>query len=186
MPKVTHRSAKTIAAILEAAGRVIRRLGSAGLTIDAVAAEAQVSKGGVLHHFASKDALIAAMVAHQLASMQEALELIEAGLPPGAAAPLRAVIEHARCGYAEDGFPPALLAASVESPGALDGYRSVLSGTLRRLERTAGEPNEAVVLFFALLGLFLAKGLGFHVFDEAQVRRFLDTAARMAADLEDG
>ena len=36
----------------------IRRDGAAALTLDAVAAEAGVSKGGVLYHFGSKRALI--------------------------------------------------------------------------------------------------------------------------------
>ena len=44
--------------LLDAAVAVIRRDGAAALTLDAVAAEAGVSKGGVLYHFASKRALI--------------------------------------------------------------------------------------------------------------------------------
>jgi AcrR family transcriptional regulator len=183
MSKSRQKSLVTVDRILEAAGRVIQRNGSAGLTIDAVAAEAEVSKGGVLHHFASKDALIAAMVAHQLGRMQAVLAELEARLEPGAATPLRAAIEHARSDYLKPGFPPALLAASVQTPAALDGYRSVLRETVQRLEREPGRPNEAVVLFFALLGLFLTKGLGFHVFDEQQKNLFLDVAAGMVARL---
>lgn len=44
--------------LLEAALAVIRRDGAHALTLDAVAAEAGVSKGGVLYHFASKRALV--------------------------------------------------------------------------------------------------------------------------------
>ncbi|HZB75928.1 MAG TPA: TetR family transcriptional regulator, partial [Solirubrobacteraceae bacterium] len=38
-------------ALLDAAIRVIRRDGAQKLTLDAVAAEAGVSKGGILYHF---------------------------------------------------------------------------------------------------------------------------------------
>jgi AcrR family transcriptional regulator len=40
--------------ILEAAYTVAERSGAAALTLDAVAAEAKVSKGGLLYHFPSK------------------------------------------------------------------------------------------------------------------------------------
>ena len=48
--------------LLDAALAVIRRNGAQALTLDAVAAEAGVSKGGVLYHFASKRALIDGLV----------------------------------------------------------------------------------------------------------------------------
>jgi AcrR family transcriptional regulator len=44
--------------LLDAAIAVVRRDGAQALTLDAVAAEAGVSKGGVLYHFGSKRALI--------------------------------------------------------------------------------------------------------------------------------
>jgi AcrR family transcriptional regulator len=48
--------------LLDAAESVAVRDGVARLTFDAVAAEAGVSKGGLLHYFASKDQLIESMV----------------------------------------------------------------------------------------------------------------------------
>ncbi len=51
-------------AILLAAVRVIVRDGLLSLTLDAVAKEAGVSKGGLLYHFPSKDALIGSMIDH--------------------------------------------------------------------------------------------------------------------------
>lgn len=49
-------------ALLDAAETVAAKEGIARLTFDAVAAEAGVSKGGLLHHFTNKDQLIEAMV----------------------------------------------------------------------------------------------------------------------------
>lgn len=48
--------------ILEAAARVAVARGVQNLTMDAVAAEAGVSKGGVFYHFASKENLLLGMV----------------------------------------------------------------------------------------------------------------------------
>lgn len=55
-PNFSHDS------LLDAGEEVALRLGISGLTLDAVAAEAGASKGGLLHHFPSKDALIEALV----------------------------------------------------------------------------------------------------------------------------
>ena len=48
--------------ILEAAERVVLRDGGAHLTLDSVAAEAGMSKGGLLYHFPTKEDLIRAMI----------------------------------------------------------------------------------------------------------------------------
>ncbi len=48
--------------ILDAAENIVLRDGAAHLTLDAVAGETQLSKGGLLHHFPSKDELIRGMV----------------------------------------------------------------------------------------------------------------------------
>lgn len=51
-------------AILEAAIRVATRDGLLATTLENVAREAGVTKGGVLYHFASKDLLLAGMIEH--------------------------------------------------------------------------------------------------------------------------
>jgi AcrR family transcriptional regulator len=48
--------------LLDAAEAVVMRQGIANLTLDAVAAEAGMSKGGLLHHFPTKDRLVEALV----------------------------------------------------------------------------------------------------------------------------
>ena len=58
-PKPTSQ---TIDLILTAAERVVLRDSVMSLTLEAVAREANLSKGGVLYHFATKEALIQAML----------------------------------------------------------------------------------------------------------------------------
>ena len=54
--------------ILTVAHQIVKRDGVARLTIDAVAREAQLSKGGVLYHFPSKEALVTGMVLDHIES----------------------------------------------------------------------------------------------------------------------
>ena len=48
--------------VLDAAAELVARDGASRLTLDAVAERVGLSKGGILHHFATKDSLIAAMI----------------------------------------------------------------------------------------------------------------------------
>src|SRR5690606_17155565 len=48
--------------ILDAASQLVRKEGSAHLSLDAVAALAGISKGGLLYHFPNKTALLKAIV----------------------------------------------------------------------------------------------------------------------------
>ena len=176
-----QRSAQTPDLILQAAEALIRREGASRLTIDAVAAEAGLSKGGVLHHFASKDALIAGMVKHQFGRMEAELATIEEDLEPSPMAPVVALIRHARLHYGrEDGIPQALLIASAESPQALEGFRGKITETLGRLGGEGRRADEAAALFFATLGILLTESLGFHS-NVKQAQALLDTLERMAA-----
>ncbi|MDQ2857151.1 MAG: TetR/AcrR family transcriptional regulator [Candidatus Eremiobacteraeota bacterium] len=48
--------------VLAAAAEIVAIEGAAKLTLDAVAERVGLSKGGILHHFATKDSLISAMI----------------------------------------------------------------------------------------------------------------------------
>ncbi|MFD4222917.1 TetR/AcrR family transcriptional regulator [Streptomyces griseus] len=66
--------------ILDAATRVVQREGVKSVTFDSVAAEAGLTKGGLLYHFASRDDLIQAIHQH-LADRWEADLVAAAGKP---------------------------------------------------------------------------------------------------------
>ncbi|MCJ2133888.1 TetR/AcrR family transcriptional regulator [Methylobacterium sp. J-026] len=168
--------------ILEAAAAVLLKGGSRALTIDAVAAEAGLSKGGVLHHYASKDALIAALVARKLTQLREEIAACEAAIPPGPSQLPRAMVAHVRGHYGnDDESSRALLVASIESPDALQDYRAFVADQLGRLGRIEGAcPGEGSVLFFAVLGLFMGRALGFHDLGEADLQPMLAALERIA------
>ncbi|MFE6480257.1 TetR/AcrR family transcriptional regulator [Streptomyces rochei] len=66
--------------ILEAAARLVEREGVKSVTFDSVAAEAGLTKGGLLYHFASRDDLVQAIHQH-LADQWEAGMAAAAGKP---------------------------------------------------------------------------------------------------------
>jgi AcrR family transcriptional regulator len=59
--------------LLQAAIDVIQNQGIERLTLDAVAKEAQISKGGLLYHFASKEALVISIIQYLLDDFDTAI-----------------------------------------------------------------------------------------------------------------
>ncbi|TLP73084.1 TetR/AcrR family transcriptional regulator [Nesterenkonia sphaerica] len=67
-------------AALEAAKRIIQRDGVTGLSYEAVAAEAGLTKGGLLYHFPSREDLLVALHGHVAQRWEQAMEA-EGGAP---------------------------------------------------------------------------------------------------------
>jgi AcrR family transcriptional regulator len=149
--------------ILDAANAVLRERGAGGLTIDAVATAAGLSKGGVLHHFASKDALVSALVARKLTKLRDGIAASEADQPAKSRNLAKAMIAHfgATC-EDDDEFSRALLMASIENPAALADYRGFVAERLARLAEAEGGFGPGTVTFFAILGLAMGRTLGFY------------------------
>ena len=78
--------------ILDAAEDVVKENGAAHLTLDAVSAKAGVSKGGLLYHFPTKDAMVRAMVQRIAGSFVDAREKMSASLPSSPGRVLKAYI----------------------------------------------------------------------------------------------
>ncbi|BBG00332.1 MULTISPECIES: TetR/AcrR family transcriptional regulator [Pseudonocardia] len=73
MGRTTGRSPEdTRRLVLQAAGAAIRRHG-VGATLDLIAREAGVSKGGLVYHFASKEALLVALAQGELDAFDDAV-----------------------------------------------------------------------------------------------------------------
>lgn len=60
--------------LLDATEQVLLESGTLGLTLDAVAARAGTSKGGLLYHFPSKEALVAGLADRLAAAFDEELD----------------------------------------------------------------------------------------------------------------
>lgn len=77
------KAANTRDRLLDAAESVIIEQGVTAMTLDAVAAQAKVSKGGLLYHFPSKDDVVMGMVVRVASIIQERFAAGLAAEPPG-------------------------------------------------------------------------------------------------------
>lgn len=157
--------------ILAAAEQVVLERGVPALTLDAVAEAAGLSKGGLIYHFGSKEALIRAMIARIGACMQERMDKLTAA-DGQAGGWIRA--------YLGAAFPPpgtpddqdamreaALIAALGYDPTLLAPYAAQYAGWVGQ-QRTDGiEPVLAAIVRLAADGLWLNEVFGIRAVDPA-------------------
>lgn len=70
-----HTSSNTRNRILSAAANVVLEQGAVRMTLEAVAKQAGVSKGGLLYHFPSKDALVKGMIEYMVQGLTERIRI---------------------------------------------------------------------------------------------------------------
>jgi AcrR family transcriptional regulator len=163
--------------ILDAAVRVLLRDGVMRLTLDGVAAEAGVSKGGVFYHFANKDALVGAMVTHTAQTMKAQSEKIALSDPEPVGRRMRAYF---RCAFQEipkSGSPEAgddpeivptelarvmmsLMAAMAMNPQLLEPTRPLFEEMMNDIIGDSQNPDDDLLLWLAIDGFWLWQLLG--------------------------
>jgi len=170
--------------IIDAAESVVARDGSGRLTIDAVAAEAAVSKGGVLYHFPNKIALLQGMVERMMAEIGAEIAAAEARAETDGSPALPLVIQDMfNRSDAHDSVSMALLAASAEHPELLDPARDFLSSTFQRLADATPDPLAAQILLLAMDGLKLSILLGFNHVPDHQLQPIRDRVLSLAHEI---
>ncbi len=164
--------------ILNAAGARLLDHGPAGLVLDAVAADAGVSKGGLLYHFPSKDALITGLTERMLDGFDAAFDHLMAadGPEPGACA--RAYLATT---VREDGQPAdssarlmaGILATIGRDSPQLELVRERFAKWHDRLGQDGIDPTIATLVRLAADGLWLSALLGLPELDvDLHVRVF--------------
>jgi AcrR family transcriptional regulator len=160
--------------LLDAAIVVIRRDGASALTLDAVAAEAGVSKGGVLYHFASKRALIDGLLGRWLDDFEDRLDG-EDLLP----AYVRACdLSGADPDHAASEF--GLLAGMIEEPEVLAVVRERYEQWMARMLADADDPVDAWLVRLAADGLWYSDLLGIAAPQGADRRRLIERLVALA------
>ena len=162
--------------ILDAAEAIVREKGVGGLTLDAAAREAGVSKGGLLYHFASKEALLSSLLTRLASFVTEDFEVGVAAQPEGPGRVARAMLNWAfglapeaaneRCDRAAAVF----LAAFHHDPVLLDPMRAVI---VRMREAVAADglpPGHGHAIMAAGDGLFMARIFGLYTPTESELR----------------
>jgi AcrR family transcriptional regulator len=152
------RRTDTRTRLLDAAAAVVRRDGANALTLDAVAAEAGVSKGGLLYHFKTKRDLLDAMLEGWLEEF--AAEIAAADEGRGFAHAYVKASDISTWAAAERATEFGLLAAMVDEPGTLERVRARYAAWQDGLVALAADPVDATVARLAADGLWLNDLLG--------------------------
>ena len=147
--------------ITGAAIAIAARDGVPALTLDAVAAEAGVSKGGLLYHFASKEALLAGLVESALADWSGDIVAAAAADPDPTGRAARAYVR-AACEPTDDPSRElALLAAVGLDQHSAQAWRTAVDGWAA----DDGPELDLLVARLAADGLWLARALGLYGLD---------------------
>jgi len=163
-------------ALLDAAEKVVVRQGIANLTLDAVAAEAGVSKGGLLHHFPAKDRLVEGLVTRAAnnwrACYTSAYELTPAGPGRMSRALLTHCLSDAQC-WTEQlrSSSSAVFAALAQNPSLIQPMRAVYTDLHAMIAKDGLPPGMGETIAAAIDGLWLDWVLGLVPLDQARVVR---------------
>lgn len=156
------RSERSRNAAIQAALAIIARDGPGRLTLDAIARESGISKGGVMHHFRTKEAVVTALLEHLTERFGKFTQeyLAEIG-PDKPGAILEAQIATLRESIAtpHSAFF-AILGAVAENPDLLSINRAAEAEALKAVKAEAADPELAVLRWMAARGLHMTTLLG--------------------------
>lgn len=184
--------------ICEAAIRTASRDGLLAMTLDNVAKEAGVSKGGVMYHFPSKDELVRGMLEHFGAQLEQMVmqrvasdpvprfrwsrSMLSCLFPDFQSVPTE---QNSLSPEALDRFLLAALAAAVNSPGLIEPLRQVGLSLRNRLLSDPEDGLEQLLIWLAMDGLFLWQFVGLIRRDEplyAEIGAALKAKTRSGTD----
>lgn len=153
-------------ALLDAAEAVAIRDGVARLTFDAVAAEAGMSKGGVLHHFSSKEQLIEAMVRRTAGEWRECYMDAYERAPEGPGRMARGILNSCLLGDESWTEPlrrrfSCVLAALTQNPSLVLSMRETYADIYSRLENDGLPPGTGEAVGAAIDGIWLSWAMRF-------------------------
>ncbi len=170
------RSERSRNAALDAAITIVTRDGPGRLTLDAIARESGLSKGGVMHQFRTKEAVLRALLEQQMAYFEDfsnryiekARETTDQPELAAQIATLREAISTPRAGAF------ALLAAMNENPELMAMPRDVDIEKVARMKAEARDPDLALLRWAAARGLLLSSLFGLSSLSDAERDRLFE------------
>jgi AcrR family transcriptional regulator len=156
--------------LLEIAEGIVRSEGAVGLTIDALARAAGISKGGVQYSFASKDDLVRALIERWTGQFDALLGEADGVAPADL---VRKYIKVMRSSQAAMNAKMAgLMIAYIQNPQNIMETRQWYRSMFKRLDGGASNAQAARVALLAVEGLFLLRIVGIE--QDGEWSAFLD------------
>ena len=177
MPK---SGANTQQAILQAANRIVIEQGVERLTLDQVAAEAGISKGGLLYHFPTKQALIKGMINQYLERFTEDFHQAAEKEDDSPGRWNRAYLVTT---FADNQRMPrmssGMLAALATDPTLLAPLQEQFQAWVGLLNQDGIDPTKAAIVRLVADGLWLVELFGLSAPDEATKANILQAMEEM-------
>ena len=157
----TMKSEQTRGRIRVAAAKVIERDGAGHLTLEKVAAEADLSKGGLLYHYPSKDALLQGLLDHLLENRAGLIEGSGSAASVSDSTLLNSLID-ADFDLPKDEriMAQGLIAASAENPELIAPAQHHVEAVFAQLGKAETTATSARTIFLASQGLQFLELLG--------------------------
>lgn len=169
--------------ILDSAQAVVLERGASHATLEAVAERAGLSKGGVLYHFQTKDALLAALVDRMVAQFTTEVQTQSRRLGGDRSRALEAYVEAVfAMGEQMSDAASALLLALSSNPALLEPLRVLYREHHRDLLRARVGREQAAVVSLALDGLWLLEMFQISPLSPEDETRIKSLLLRMAAE----
>ncbi|WP_430788504.1 TetR family transcriptional regulator [Virgibacillus flavescens] len=161
--------------ILEAAASIVNTRGSDALTLDATAKQAQVSKGGLLYHFESKEALVKGLVQHMDSIYRGNVESSSLSDHEETGRWTRALVNTMYKQSIENKETSAgMLAAQGINPELLKPLQETYAGWQERIQHDGLDEVQATILRLAVDGLWLSEIFGLGTIDPKLRQRVLE------------
>ncbi|SEN38041.1 DNA-binding transcriptional regulator, AcrR family [Mesobacillus persicus] len=144
--------------ILHAASKIVSERGIFNLTLEATAEEAGISKGGLLYHYPSKEALVKGMVDHLASNYREKIENNAKADPKDVGKWTRAYVDVTfKNTYENKDMNSGLLAAKAVNADLLNPIRDLYTEWQRDIENDGIDPVKATIIRLATDGIWLAE-----------------------------
>ena len=188
--------------ICEAAMQLAIRDGLLAMTLENVAKQAGISKGGVMYHFPSKDELVRGVLDYfseqcETMLMRRVIDdpeprlrwarcMLDCLFPESAASDRRTDVEEISSDVLSRFFM-AMLAGAVTSPAAMLPLRELATRMRKRFMSDPNEGMEQILVWLAIDGLFLWQFMGLIDSNDPMIAQVGETLrARIRVKLEDG
>lgn len=166
---------------MDAIEAVVREVGIAGLSIDAVAKQAGISKSSVVYDFQNKNELLAAFIKSRLDEKRSAVcecADLRKGTPN---AWLAALLECSATPPSEEEMATAMVISA--GTGSNDICRTLLceafAEDMAKIAAQSDDPSTARLAWLALNGLLSLEYFGFYSFAEEDRQQILSDIARL-------
>ncbi|PTC01359.1 TetR/AcrR family transcriptional regulator [Thalassospira xiamenensis] len=170
--------------ILDAAEMLVAEQGAARLTFDALVAQTGISKGGLLYHFANKDALVSAMLQRLVERNNNRRDALREELTGQSHANLKSILLAAMsCQDESPALHSAMLAAAANNPDLLTPLREETRTLFAELDSSSLGAERARILLFAVHGARLFEQLGLCEQGSCDRERFVDALMDMVDSL---